>query len=41
MIAMNSADVENVQVGSVRYKGETSDAKQVGVRWLSKVGLRR
>jgi quercetin dioxygenase-like cupin family protein len=38
MIAMNSADVENVQVGSVPYRGKSSDAKQVGVRWLSKVG---
>ena len=38
MIAMNSADVENVQVGSVRYKGESSEAKHVDVQWLSKVG---
>lgn len=38
MIAINSADVENVQVGTVPYKGETRDAKQVGVRRLSKVG---
>lgn len=38
MIAMDSADVENVQVGTLPYKGETKDAKQVSVRWLSRVG---
>ncbi|MFH0958799.1 MAG: cupin domain-containing protein [Pseudomonadota bacterium] len=35
---MNSTDVENVRVGEVRYKGESTEAKQVQVRWLSKVG---
>ena len=39
MIAMKSADVEIGQVGAVRYKGESSNAKHVGVQWLSKVGL--
>ena len=39
MIAMKSANVEIIQVGGVRYKGESSEAKHVGVQWLSKVGL--
>jgi quercetin dioxygenase-like cupin family protein len=38
MIAMKSANVEIIQVGAVQYKGESSDAKHVGVQWLSKVG---
>jgi quercetin dioxygenase-like cupin family protein len=39
MIAMRASDVENVKVGSVPYKGRSSDAKEVSVRWLSKTGL--
>ena len=38
MIATNSSVVENVQVGSVVYKGKSANAKEVSVRWLSKVG---
>jgi hypothetical protein len=38
MIAMKSANVEIIQVGAVRYKGESSEAKHVDVQWLSKVG---
>ncbi|MBI4961681.1 MAG: cupin domain-containing protein [Desulfomonile tiedjei] len=37
MIAMKTNDVEEVKVGSVNYKGQTSEAKDVGVRWLSRV----
>ena len=35
---MNSNEVEDVKVGTVTYKGRSSDAKGVSVRWLSKVG---
>jgi quercetin dioxygenase-like cupin family protein len=38
MIAMSASDVEDVKVGSISYKGQSSDAKGVSVRWLSKVG---
>lgn len=38
MIAMRTSDVEDVKVGSISYKGQSSDAKGVSVRWLSKVG---
>ncbi len=38
MIAMKSANVEIMQVGAVQYKGKSSNAKHVGVQWLSKVG---
>jgi len=38
MIAMNTNDVEEVKVGLVKYKGESSEAKDVSVRWLSRVG---
>jgi quercetin dioxygenase-like cupin family protein len=38
MIAKNSSAVEEVTVGSVHYRGVTSPAKGVTVRWLSKVG---
>ncbi len=38
MIAMNSMDVEEAQVGAVRYKMASADAKDVRVRWLSRVG---
>lgn len=38
MIAMNTNEVEEVKVGSVPYKGRVSEAKDVSVRWLSKVG---
>lgn len=38
MIAMRAHDVEDAQVGAISYKGQTSPAKGVTVRWLSKVG---
>ena len=38
MIAMNSSDVEDVKVGTITYKGQSSEAKGASVRWLSKVG---
>jgi len=38
MIAMHTNDVEEVKVGLVNYRGESSQAKDVSVRWLSKVG---
>jgi len=39
MIVMKAFDVENLRVGTVPYKGTTSDAKDVTVRWLSKTGV--
>ncbi|MGC8605136.1 MAG: cupin domain-containing protein [Desulfomonilaceae bacterium] len=38
MIIMTAIDVENTKVEAVAYKGESSYAKDVSVRWLSKVG---
>jgi quercetin dioxygenase-like cupin family protein len=38
MIAMNSSEVEEQKVGSISYKGQSSEAKAVSVRWLSRVG---
>jgi quercetin dioxygenase-like cupin family protein len=39
MIAMNAIDVEEVKVGAVRYKISSAEAREVSVRWLSRVGL--
>jgi len=38
MIAISCDNVENVKVGLVNYRGKASEAKEVNVRWLSKVG---
>ncbi|MDA8408681.1 MAG: cupin domain-containing protein [Deltaproteobacteria bacterium] len=38
MIAIKASDVEETKVGAIPYKGITSYAKDVGIRWLSKVG---
>jgi quercetin dioxygenase-like cupin family protein len=38
MIAMRAHDVEDAKVGAVTYKGQTTDAEGVSIRWLSKVG---
>ena len=38
MITMKAIDVEETKVGAVPYKGESFYAKDVSVRWLSKVG---
>jgi uncharacterized RmlC-like cupin family protein len=38
MIAMKAIDVEETKVGAIPFKGVTSYAKDVGIRWLSKVG---
>jgi quercetin dioxygenase-like cupin family protein len=39
MIAMKACDVEDIKVGSVPYRGGSSEAKDVSVRWLSKTGM--
>ena len=38
MITMKASDVEEIKVGEIPYKGVSSYAKDVSVRWLSKVG---
>ena len=38
MTTMKAIDVEETKVGAVPYKGESFYAKDVSVRWLSKVG---
>ena len=38
MIAKSASDVEELTVGSLQYRGQTSQVKGVTVRWLSKVG---
>ncbi len=38
MIAMQSNEVEELTVGSLQYRGVTSEVKGVTVCWLSKVG---
>jgi quercetin dioxygenase-like cupin family protein len=38
MIAMNVSEVEELTIGSLQYKGVTSQVRGVTVRWLSKVG---
>ena len=39
MIAMQAGSVEKAVVGAVPYKGLSSNAKDVAVQWLSKVGI--
>jgi len=38
MIAMKTDEVEEQKVGAVHFRGNSSEAKNVSVRWLSKVG---
>lgn len=38
MITMKAVDVQGINVGSINYKGQPKEVKDVVVRWLSKEG---